>query len=307
MNQPDGQDQIASLADYPCQIAHRVTGVGNSEGPVHLHHGGLAFVSMSHGRVYRVDEPGGQPTVVADVGGSPNGLVESSDGSLYVAQNGGTPLRAADDRITAGVQVVRHNGYFELLFSDGMVAPNDLAFGPDGRLYVTDPTRGRRDDGRIWRCDVETGELVLLAEVDWYPNGVGFSSDDAYIFVADTGGRRILRFALEDRLGDPMEVVRLHEETEPDGFAFDQDDNLVVACTHPAGGQGHLQIWNRAGELVQVLSLTTGPFLTNVALSPTGELAFTDASGGAVCWIDDWPTAGLRLHPFRNASPGDER
>jgi gluconolactonase len=277
----------------------RVSGVGNTEGPVHLQDGGLAFVSMSHGCVYRIDERSGHATVVAEVGGSPNGLVEGSHGDLFVAQNGGYPLRAPEDRVPGGVQVVRTDGSVEWLFSQGMVAPNDLAFGPDGRLYVTDPTRGRRDDGRIWRCDLDSGEVVLLASLAWYPNGIGFAPDDGVVFVADTGGRRIVRFNLDDQLRDPVTVIRIPGETEPDGFTFDQEENLIVACTHPRKGRGELQLWAPDGELLQVVVRADGPFLTNVALSPSRELAFTIASAGEVCWIDDWPTTGLPLHPFR--------
>jgi gluconolactonase len=237
--------------------------------------------------------------VVADVGGSPNGLVEDRDGNLYVAQNGGTPLRAPGDRITPGVQLVRPDGSHELVFSGGMVAPNDLAFGPDGRLYVTDPTRGRRDDGRIWRCDLQSGEIVLLTRVPWYPNGIGFAADDSLVFVADTGGRRIVQFELDEKLAEPVTVIAMPGKTEPDGFAFDDSGNVVIACTSPSRGQGDLQVWNLNGDLLQVAGSTDGPFLTNVALSKSGELVFTDASGGAVCWVGCWPAGGMPLHPFR--------
>jgi gluconolactonase len=287
------------LPRYPFDVSRRTTGVGNTEGPVHLQDGGVAFVSMSHGVVYRADAPGGPARVVADVGGSPNGLVEDRDGSLYVAQNGGTPLRAPRDRIAPGVQVLRPDGSHELLFSDGMVAPNDLAFGPDRRLYVTDPTRGRRDDGRIWRCDPRSGEVSLLAHVPWYPNGIGFATDDGLMFVADTGGRRIVQYELDEKLTEPVTVIAMPGETEPDGFAFDNEGNVVIACTSPSKGRGDLQVYSLQGDLLQVVGSTDGPFLTNVALSGSGELVFTDASGGAICWIGDWPASGIPLHPFR--------
>ncbi len=57
-------------------------------------------------------------------------------------------------------------------------APNDLAFGPDGRLWFTDP-RGDAAvtnllPGRLFFYDVNTGDGEVVVELEAvYPNGIG--------------------------------------------------------------------------------------------------------------------------------------
>ena len=57
--------------------------------------------------------------------------------TLYVAQNGGA--WGASGPAEPGVQVITDTRVDYLV--EGLGAPNDLTFGPDGRLWITD-TRG---------------------------------------------------------------------------------------------------------------------------------------------------------------------
>jgi gluconolactonase len=49
---------------------------------------------------------------------------------------------SGDSSAVSGIQRVRAHGTVELLFSEvaghALYCPNDLAFGPDGRLYFTE-------------------------------------------------------------------------------------------------------------------------------------------------------------------------
>jgi gluconolactonase len=58
------------------------------EGPVALADGSIALVEIARGTVSRVT-PDGKVTVIADLGGGPNGLAFGPDGALYVCNNGG--------------------------------------------------------------------------------------------------------------------------------------------------------------------------------------------------------------------------
>ena len=109
--------------------------IGFTEGPVLCRDGSVAAVAIDRGQVTRTRD--GTATVLAETGGGPNGLVEGETG-FYVAQNGG--IWPATMKGAPGVQFISASGEVSLLAGD-MVAPNDLAFGPDGFLYVTDPTR----------------------------------------------------------------------------------------------------------------------------------------------------------------------
>jgi gluconolactonase len=104
-------------------------GLGFTEGPVWLDDHRIALTSISHGCVYIVD-PSGGATERIETGGGPNGLARGAHGTLYVAQNGG--VFGASGPAQPGVQVIT-DGRVEYLVA-GMGAPNDLMFGPDGRL-----------------------------------------------------------------------------------------------------------------------------------------------------------------------------
>ena len=111
-------------------------GLGFTEGPVWLPDDRVALTSISHGCVYIVDPRDGALERI-DTGGGPNGLACSADGTLYVAQNGGA--WGASGPAEPGVQVITGTRVDYLV--EGLGAPNDLTFGPDGRLWITD-TRG---------------------------------------------------------------------------------------------------------------------------------------------------------------------
>jgi gluconolactonase len=272
-------------------------GLGFVEGPIWARDGSARVVSMTRGCVVGI-APDGQISTWAHVGQGANGAAESDDGALYVAQSGGYGFgRKRDLRVTGGVQWVDGRGGSGYATQDP-ISPNDLCFGPDGCLYVTDPTRPlARSDSRLWRVDPRSGDSQLLASVDWYANGIGFGLEPDALYVARSGEQRIVRFALDgDRLG-PSETVVQMADGRPDGFAFDVDGNIIIGAVgvHP----GTVQTWSPDGELLDVLVPGPGELYTNVALSQSRSLIITDSAFGQVIVVDDWPTAGLPLHPFR--------
>lgn len=283
-------------------MRRRVLGkdMGFTEGPVFTRSGATVVVSIDRGRLYRIGGAG--PEVLAEVGGGPNGAAEGGDGNIYVAQNGGRMTTAAltpDRDMTGGVQIVTPDGSVAWLTRDP-IAPNDLCFGPDGLLYVTDPTRRpSRDDGRLWRCDPRTGAAELLVSVHWYPNGIGFGREDEVLYVASTGEQQIKRFPLlNGRLGAPVVAVQM-TTGRPDGFVFDVDGNLIVCAVSATDAPGEIQTWSPEGRLLDVFRPGPGRRYTNAALSPDRVLVVTDSDGGRVLAFDPWPAAGLPLHPFR--------
>ena len=260
---------------------------GFTEGPVAREDGTVAFVSVDRGAIY--EAAAGACRVLARTGGGPNGLAEDGDGTLYVAQNGGRWSAAPRPSFTGGVQAVSPEGEVRWVTQDP-IAPNDLCLGPDGALYVTDPTRRpAMDDGRIWRVDPATGDADILASVPWYPNGIGFGPDGA-LYVARTGQRRILRYA--DGLGEPDDFCDVGGL--PDGFAWDAEGRLVV-CAVGVDESGALEVFGAGGELLERIAPGPSSHYTNVAISSGGALFVCDADGGQVLRAD-WPCAGLPLH-----------
>jgi gluconolactonase len=275
-------------------------GLGFTEGPVITRRGEIVVTSIDQGRVYRLTHDGGE--LLADVGGGANGATEGTDGTVYVAQNGGQWAKfrpRPGSGATGGIQAVGADSTVEWVTRDP-IAPNDLCFGPDGYLYFTDPTRRRRDDGRIWRCDTSARQADLLVSVHWFPNGIAFGPEDDALYVASSGDQRIIRFTLDNgRLSDPEVVIQM-ARGHPDGFAFDTEGNLVIAAVSHDEAPGEIQTWSLDGRLLDTFNPGDSPIYTNVALSADRELIITDASGGRVLIADNWPTAGLALHPFRS-------
>jgi gluconolactonase len=275
------------------------SGLGALEGPVTCQDGSLVVTSIDQGKLYRL--MGDRAEVLATTGGGPNGATEGADGSIYVAQNGGAAPAKNEIRSPAGVQVIEPSGVLRR-FGEGMLSPNDLCFGPDGYLYVTDPTRKpERDEGRIWRCDVKTQECTPIVSCDWYPNGIGFSSDDDWIYVADSRHCRIVRTPIDDPRAGTVETMFKLDHGIPDGFAFDIEDNLLVACPRfePAGGD--VQVY-RDGRLIETIRPGTSKLYTNVAISRDSRLYLCDAERGEIL-ASPWHRPGLVLHPFRATNP----
>ena len=272
------------------------SGLGALEGPVTCQDGSIVVTSIDQGRLYRIT--GDRVEILATTGGGPNGATEGADGSIYVSQNGGAPPAKNEIRSAAGVQVIERSGILRR-FGDGMIAPNDLCFGPDGLLYVTDPTRKpERDEGRIWRCNVGTEECTQILLCDWYPNGIGFSSDNDWIYVADSRHCRIVRLPIDDPRAETVETVFKLDHGIPDGFAFDVEGNLLVACPRFEPGGGDVQVY-RGNQLIETIRPGISKLYTNLAISRDARLYICDTESGNVL-TGEWRCPGLALHPFRH-------
>jgi gluconolactonase len=147
--------------------------------------------------------------------------------------------------------------------------------------------------------DVQSGEAELLTSVNWFPNGIGFDGDEN-LWVASSADRRVVRFGLvAGRLVDPEPVIEV-KSGHPDGFAFDTEGNLILPLD-PEGPEkpGEVQVWSTSGQLLETFRPDIGIRLTNVALGSEHLLVITSSGDQSVIGIDNWPTTGMPLHPFR--------
>jgi gluconolactonase len=277
------------------------SGLGFTEGPTITRDGLVTVVSIDQGRLYRLTGDG--PVVLAEPQGGPNGATSDLDDSIYFAQNGGNWMHNPNPDVkipgmSGGVQKVAAGEVSWI--SREPLAPNDICFGPDGLLYITDPTRdGKFDDGRIWRVDPTTGETELLARFNYFTNGIGFGPDDA-LWVASTGDQKMLRYAVTAAGLQGGEAVFQLEVGYPDGFAFDVDGNLVIGGLTRDGTPACVQVWTSEGRNLDRVKLGDSRLYTNVALSGDARLVCSDSGGGQVLCVDGWPAAGLALYPLRS-------
>jgi gluconolactonase len=258
------------------------------EGPVWTGDG-LYCTEIGGGTIARW-ESSGSLTRFATTGGGPNGATLARDGSLWVTQNGGM-TRAS--RAQPGLQRVDRAGKVTLVTAEiagiALEGPNDLAFGPDGRLWFTDP-RGEADaqrnlrPGRIFAWDVQRGEGELVAEVGpVFPNGIGFTADGTLVWT-ESFTRRV-----QARVGDRVETwIELPERHFPDGFCIDADGRLYVASTY-----AHCVSVIESGKIVDKLMCGDG-MPTNCCFGGS-DLYVTDSRRGLL-WRFSVGVAGLPLH-----------
>jgi gluconolactonase len=168
---------------------------------------------------------------IAFTGGGPNGLAAGSDDALYVAQSGqampGVLARPPGiQRVTASAQV--EEVCTTTRGTHPLGAPNDLAFGPDGRLYFTDPA-GSYDLARVPVPNrilaVVSGPADVVLDLDdVFVNGVGFDADGRLLWT-ESSTRRLMRL-------DGQRLTTIYQFGHgyvPDGFALAQDGRIYVA------------------------------------------------------------------------------
>ncbi|WP_233575945.1 SMP-30/gluconolactonase/LRE family protein [Saccharopolyspora rhizosphaerae] len=104
-----------------------------------------------------------------------NGITFGPDGRLHVAQFLAGQISAVD--VTTGaVEVVVPAG-------GPVQAPDDVAFGADGSMYIADLT-----PQRVWRRSPD-GEFTLLSEEVRAPNGITCVGDRVFVNEMRPGGR----------------------------------------------------------------------------------------------------------------------
>lgn len=264
-------------------------GLGWAEGPAVLADGRVCFVETFKSQV-SVWENGRGVSRYAYTAGGPNACVLGSDGRLYVCQNGGTvgPWRA-DEMTTPSIQVIDKEGTAAEIITASIEGrplngPNDLVFGPDGRLYFTDPGTFRPEDPEPSYLYVleSDGTGRLLAELDppTFPNGIAIEGDGNVVWAESyTGMVRRLRLdtgAIDD-------IARLPGDNPvADGMCVAADGRLFVTTVNGGG----IEVLNPDGSFDQHIKAGNVP--TNCVFSGT-RLYMTDA--GAVA---DTPDASFR-------------
>jgi gluconolactonase len=250
------------------------------EGPV-WHDGALYFVEIAAGAVSRF-HPDSGVTRCALPGGGPNGATLGPNNVLYVTQNGGMTRAnrqpSGIQQIVLGSEMPDVSVVTHAVAGIDLEGPNDLAFGPDGRLYFTDP-RGlpdparNKNPGRIFSWDLasRSGELLLQLEAV-FPNGIAFDREGTLLW-AETFPRRVM--ALPKGARKPELVAELPIRHFPDGFCLDEEGRLYVASTY-----GHCVTIVEDGQIVERLMCGDG-MPTNCCFAGT-DLYVTESRHGTL-------------------------
>jgi gluconolactonase len=278
------------------------------EGPVALPDGAWLIVEggAKRGCVTHISKDGLIKRVVKKTG-RPNGLAVDSEGTIWVAESKKPSLLRLTMTGKAEVVATGCDG-------EAFLFPNDLCFGPDGALYLTDsgvfidefaPNNQIRPDymtvqydGRVYRIDVAAGKVKKLDTGIKFTNGIAFGLDHR-LYVNETLTGNIYRYEWHaGAITGPRtlfgNVIRPDAPLGwkgPDGMAFSADGNLYVAVF----GQRDVTVLGDHGKVVERI-FTAGLLPTNVAFALPGrkQIHVTEYELGQMEVISV-PTDGLPL------------
>jgi gluconolactonase len=273
------------------------------EGPIYMGDGVVVCTEIRGARLSRY--AAGRLETIARTGGGANGATLGPDGAFYVANNGGlntSPegMWLSDDAIPGRIQRVTPEGEVSDVAVDlpgePPHRPNDLCFGPDGLLYFTDPHNwedlANLKPGRVDRTDL-SGKVERLAEVERFPNGIGFGPDDR-LYVAESVTQKVWVYDwTPGGLGTP-ELFCTLPAGFPDGFCFAASGELIVC-----GSLGDvILVYGPDGRLLARFDAPQHSEPTNCCIGD-GKLYVTySGSGKLVAFECDWKP--LALYPYRD-------
>lgn len=274
--------------------------LGVPEGPVLLPDESWLVVEMSpdRGCVTHISKDGQTKNVIKKTG-RPNGLAVDRNGIIWVAESQPPSLLRLTMDGEAEVFMNNCNG-------EPFLFPNDLVFGPEGSLYLTDsgitfqdfaPGGKIRDDymetpidGKVYRIDINTKEIITIDTGIRFTNGLAFGPDD-YLYVNETLTGMVYRYKWEkgtitggrEEFGNVIDPDGPDVFRGPDGMKFGKDGNLYVTVF----GQGDITVLGRNGEVVDRIA-TGGSMPTNCAfgVQGTNKLYVTEDERGNMEVLD---------------------
>lgn len=246
--------RFAGLVFGNVHVDKLYTGCRWAEGPAYFPaHRYLVWSDIPNDRMLRWDETDGSVSVFRAPAENSNGNTVDRQGRLITCHH-----RAR--------QVVRteHDGSRTVLASHWrglrLNSPNDVVEKSDGSIWFTDPSYGIDFDYEgdaapseigachVYRIDPGTGEVHAVATDFAKPNGLAFSPDERFLYVADTGfshgpqyPRHIRRLRVEGGALLDSEVFATCDVGMFDGLRVDRHGNVWtsagdgVRCYAPDG------------------------------------------------------------------------
>lgn len=230
-------------------LEHLATGLQFTEGPVWVPaERSLLFSDPNDNTIYRWNDDTGISVFRVKSGYSganigeyrqpgSNGLALDAEGRLTIAEHGNRRISRIEPKGQVTVLADRYDG-------KRLNSPNDLVYKSDGSLYFTDPPFGLPrvyDDARkelpytgVFR--LKDGKLTLLSTDLKGPNGIAFSPDERYLYVANWDEQRKIVMRYEVTSDGTLENGRVFFDMTSapgdealDGVKVDRAGNLFVS------------------------------------------------------------------------------
>jgi len=296
-------------------VAVITEGLQFPEGPVALSDGSVLVVEIQRGTLTRVAEDGTQ-SIVAELGGGPNGAALGPDGHCYICNNGGFEWHEGrDGRVFPGEQPANYTGgriervdlktgavetLYEACNGERLKGPNDLVFDQTGGFWFTDhgKTSPRtRDRTGVFYAAADGSRIEEVIFPMEAPNGIGLSPDEKTLYVAETPTGRLWAYAIASPGALDVDVPRRMLAQRPDfhmfdSLAVDASGNVCVATLITGGITSH----SPDGSAVEFFAMPD-VLTTNIAFGGEDlQTAYITLSSTGKLIKATWPTPGLRLN-----------
>ena len=280
------------------------------EAPVLLPDGSWIVTEMgpNKGSITHISADGKTQHIIAKTG-RPNGLAVDKDGVIWVAESVNPP----------SLMKVTMDGKKEIFLRNYKGAPfffpNDLAFGPDGALYMTDSgvrftdlvQNGKlrsdymdiKTDGRVFRIDVKTKAIEEIDSGLRFANGIAFGPDNN-LYVDEMFTGKVYRYRWMNNkvtperefFGNVFDRERPKVFNGPDGMKFGANGQLFITVY----GAGTITVLGTDGAILRHIP-TRGSKPTNIAFGANNQknIYVTEDETGTFQTIDV-DSSGLPLY-----------
>ncbi|VGO15239.1 Gluconolactonase [Pontiella desulfatans] len=254
-----------NAADVPL-IAGELNILGDgfqfTEGPASDGNGNLFFTDIRANRIYRMDAAG-KIEVFRENSGGANGLFFDADGNLLACEG-------ANGSVTL-------NG--ETVLAEGFNKPNDLWIDPKGGVYFSDPIYGRtpkRKDGEhVYYILPDRSKVIRVVADFTRPNGIIGTPDGKTLYVADHGGGKIWKYAINP--DGTLAGKTFFAGAASDGMTIDAAGNIYAT-------QESVLIFNPNGKPIGEIKTPARP--TNVTFGGKGNRTLFITARTHLCAVE---------------------
>jgi sugar lactone lactonase YvrE len=197
--------------------------------------------ATARGEVFTADWRGGVACVRADghvdtwmakdppIELRPNGVALTRDGGFLIANlsdDGGIWRLDRDGRLTPFLTEVGGRSVPPANFV--YIDEQDRTWISVSTRHVPRPLAWRSDVGDGFVVRVEDGRARIVVDGLGYTNEVRTDPTGRWLYVVETFGKRLTRFAIGDPMGPAETVAEFGAGVFPDGFAFDAEGGIWV-------------------------------------------------------------------------------
>lgn len=233
-----------------CLVGHvRVerlwTGARWAEGPAWFAAGRYLICSdIPNNRMLRYDETDGSVSVFRHPSNYSNGNTVDRQGRLVSCEHFARRVTRTEHNGSITVIADRYEG-------KRLNSPNDVVVKSDGSIWFTDPSygilidyEGERHESEIgnnnvYRVDAKTGKITIVCSDIDKPNGLAFSPDEKFLYIADSGvshkvgGNKHLRRFDVSSDGQTLGKSKIFADCNSglfDGFRSDSDGRIWTSA-----------------------------------------------------------------------------